>query len=79
MDSDHFSVPASSSTRLYLHQGRTTPFHGAGAACGGLARAVPITYSVADYIITYSVVILSYDNYYTNLRDYSNSLLCDLL
>ena len=31
-------------------------------------------YPVAGYKITYSVATLSYDNYYVNLRDYSNSL-----
>ena len=36
-------------------------------------------YFVAGYKITYSVATLSYDNYYVNLRDYSNSLLSDLL
>ena len=36
-------------------------------------------YPVAGYKITYSVVTLSYDNYYINLRDYSNSLLSGLL
>ena len=35
--------------------------------------------SVAGYRITYSVATLSYDNYHANLRDYSNSLLSDLL
>jgi len=35
--------------------------------------------SAAGYRITYSVVTLSYDNYYANLRDYSNFLLSDLL
>jgi hypothetical protein len=34
---------------------------------------------VAGYKITYSVATLSYDNYYVNLRDYSNSLLSGLL
>jgi hypothetical protein len=34
---------------------------------------------IASYKITYFVVTLSYDNCYANLRDYSNSLLCDLL
>ena len=29
-------------------------------------------YPVADYKITYFVAILSYDNYYVNLRNYSN-------
>jgi hypothetical protein len=38
-----------------------------------------IYYATAGYKITYSVATLSYDNCYTNLRDYSNSLLCDLL
>jgi hypothetical protein len=33
----------------------------------------------AGYKITYSVAALSYDNCYANLRDYSNSLLCDSL
>jgi NAD-dependent SIR2 family protein deacetylase len=36
-------------------------------------------YPTAGYKITYSVATLSYDNCYTNLWDYSNSLLCDLL
>jgi hypothetical protein len=36
-------------------------------------------YPTAGYKITYSVATLSYDNCYANLRDYSNSLLCDLL
>ena len=36
-------------------------------------------YPVAGYKITYSVAALSYDNYYVNLRDYSNSLLSGLL
>jgi hypothetical protein len=36
-------------------------------------------YPTAGYKITYSVTTLSYDNCYANLRDYSNSLLCDLL
>ena len=31
------------------------------------------------YRITYSIATLSYDNYYVNLRDYSNSLLSGLL
>ena len=31
------------------------------------------------YKITYSVATLNYDNYYINLRDYSNSLLSGLL
>jgi len=35
--------------------------------------------SAAGYKITYSVATLSYDNYYANSRDYSNTLLCDLL
>ena len=34
---------------------------------------------VACYKITYSVATLSYDNYYVNLRNYSNSLLSGLL
>jgi hypothetical protein len=34
---------------------------------------------VAGHRITYSVATLSYDNYYTNLRDYSISLLSVLL
>jgi len=44
-----------------------------------------IRYSVASYglvsryKITYSVATLSYDNYYVNLRDYSNSILSGLL
>ena len=29
--------------------------------------------------ISYSVATLSYDNYYTNLRDYGNFLVSDLL
>jgi hypothetical protein len=36
-------------------------------------------YSTAGYRITYSVATLSYDNYYVNLWDYSNSLLSGLL
>ena len=36
-------------------------------------------YPVAGYKITYSVATLSYDNYYVNLRDYSNFLLSGLL
>ena len=36
-------------------------------------------YSVAGRRITYFVATLSYDNYYTNLRDYGNSLISDLL
>jgi hypothetical protein len=36
-------------------------------------------YPTASYKITYSIATLSYDNCYANLRDYSNSLLCDLL
>jgi hypothetical protein len=36
-------------------------------------------YIYISYKITYSVASLSYDNYYVNLRDYSNSLLCELL
>jgi hypothetical protein len=36
-------------------------------------------YPTAGYKITYSVATLSYDNCYANLRDYSNSLLYDLL
>ena len=36
-------------------------------------------YPVAGYKIIYSVATLSYDNYYVNLRDYSNSLLGGLL
>jgi len=36
-------------------------------------------YPVAGYKVTYSVATLSYDNYYVNLRDYSNSLLSGLL
>ena len=36
-------------------------------------------YSVAGHRITYSVATLSYDNYYVNLWDYSNSLLSSLL
>ena len=35
--------------------------------------------SAAGHRITYSVATLSYDNYHANLRDYSNSLLSDLL
>ena len=35
--------------------------------------------SVAGRRISYYVVILSYDNYYTNLRDYGNFLVSDLL
>ena len=31
------------------------------------------------YRITYSVATMSYDNYYANLHDYSNSLLSGLL
>jgi hypothetical protein len=31
-------------------------------------------YPVAGYEITYFVATLSYDNYYINLRDYSNRL-----
>jgi hypothetical protein len=58
--------------------------------CVGLARVL-ITiqypayniyiynYLTASYKIIYSVATLSYDNWYANLRDYSNSLLCDLL
>jgi hypothetical protein len=38
-----------------------------------------IHYPTTGYQITYSVATLSYDNCYVNLRDYSNSLLCDLL
>jgi hypothetical protein len=38
-----------------------------------------IYYPTAGYKITYSVATLSYENCYANLRDYSNSLLCDLL
>jgi hypothetical protein len=38
-----------------------------------------VCYPTAGYKITYSVATLSYNNYYANLRDYSNSLLCDLL
>ena len=34
---------------------------------------------IAAYKITYSVATLSYDNYYINLWDYSNSLLSGLL
>jgi hypothetical protein len=34
---------------------------------------------IADYKITYFVATLSYDNYYVNLRNYSNSLLRGLL
>jgi hypothetical protein len=34
-------------------------------------------YPIVGYKITYSVATLSYDNCYTNLRDYSNSLLCN--
>ena len=30
-------------------------------------------YPIAGYKITYFVATLSYDNYYVNLRDYSNS------
>ena len=56
-------------------------------ACGhtndlGAARAPLkqyIYYHVAGYKITYFVATLSYDNYYVNLRDYSNSLLNGLL
>jgi hypothetical protein len=33
----------------------------------------------AGYKITNSIATLSYDNCYANLRDYRNSLLCDLL
>jgi hypothetical protein len=36
-------------------------------------------YSITGYKITYSVTTFSYDNCYANLRDYSNSLLYDLL
>ena len=36
-------------------------------------------YPVAGYKITYSIATLSYDNYYINLHDYSNSLLDGLL
>jgi len=36
-------------------------------------------YPVAGYKIIYSVATLSYDNYYVNLRDYSNSLLSGLI
>jgi len=36
-------------------------------------------HEVAGYKITYFVAILSYDNYYINLRNYSNSLLSGLL
>ena len=35
--------------------------------------------SVAGRRISYYVATLSYDNYYTNLRDYGNSLVSDLL
>jgi hypothetical protein len=38
-----------------------------------------ITYFVSGYWIYIVVTTLSYDNCYANLRDYSNSLLCDLL
>jgi hypothetical protein len=38
-----------------------------------------IYYYVVGYKIIYSVATLSYDNYYVNLRDYSNSLLSGLL
>jgi hypothetical protein len=34
---------------------------------------------LAGYETTYSIATLSYDNYYVNLRDYSNSLLSGLL
>ena len=36
-------------------------------------------YPVVGYKITYFVATLSYDNYYINLRDYSNSLMSVLL
>ena len=36
-------------------------------------------YSVAGRKISYSMATLSYNNYYTNLRDYDNSLISDLL
>ena len=36
-------------------------------------------YPVSGYKIIYSVATLSYDNYYVNLWDYSNSLLSGLL
>ena len=36
-------------------------------------------YSVAGRKISYSMATLSYNNYYTNLRDYGNSLISDLL
>ena len=35
--------------------------------------------SATGHRITYFVATLSYDNYYANLPDYSNSLLSDLL
>jgi hypothetical protein len=48
--------------------------------CNMLATYRTINYyPAAGYKITYSVATLSYDNCYANLRDYSNSLLCDLL
>ena len=34
---------------------------------------------IYGYKITYSVATLSYDSYYVNLRDYSNSILSSLL
>ena len=36
-------------------------------------------YHVVGYKITYSVATLNYDNYYVNLRDYSNSILSGLI
>ena len=44
-----------------------------------LVRSYMNYYPVAGYKIIYSVATLSYDNYYVNLRDHSNSLLSGLL
>ena len=44
-----------------------------------ILQYIYIYYCIAGYKITYSIATLSYDNYYINLRDYSNSLLSGLL
>ena len=46
-------------------------FH--GTYIYSLSISLYIYYLVANYKITYFVATLSYDNYYVNLRDYSNS------
>jgi hypothetical protein len=47
--------------------------------CRKLVYKYIYIHPTTGYKITYSVATLSYDNCYANLRDYNNSLLCDLL